>query len=182
MTENSIPMHYVCTWDEAVQLINGQAHFWVCNCGCREGKGGCERSRMDVCLTFSHDGTVTGSERKTISCSDALAIVDEARSKQLVCRPFRDEKTRTTLEGICFCCDDCCAYFLNPDEVCDKGKYVEKTDLRRCTHCGDCEPVCYFKARLMKADSLLVQRERCHGCGLCVEVCPTDCIEMTERT
>lgn len=181
MFDSKTPMHFVCTWDEASALIAGQKDFWVCNCGCREGKDGCGRSRMDLCLTFDIGGTVTGSNRKKISISEVDGILEEARQKNLVPRPFRDEATRTRLEGICFCCDDCCSYFLNPDEVCDKGKYIENTDMRRCTHCGDCVDICYFKARTIDDDVLMVNSDACYGCGLCVASCPVDCIEMVPR-
>jgi hypothetical protein len=50
MSEKEIPIHYVCTHEKAQELINQNKQFWVSNCGCREGKGGCKRSRMDICL------------------------------------------------------------------------------------------------------------------------------------
>lgn len=181
MSDSKTPMHYVCTWDEAEGLIAEHNRYWVCNCGCREGRGGCARSRMDVCLTFAPDATVTGSGHKEITAGNVQAIMDEAREKFLVARPFRDDATRSRLEGICFCCDDCCGYFLNPEEICDKGTYIEQTDMRRCTHCGDCVPVCYFGARIMADDSMVVDSDKCYGCGLCVASCPVDCIEMVVR-
>lgn len=181
MGEDRRPMHFVCTWDEAAQLIDKQEHFWVCNCGCREGKGGCRRSRTDVCLTFDFGATVTGSGRRQISRDEADAILDEARTTYLVARPFRDDATRTVTEGLCFCCSDCCGYFLNPEEVCDKGKFIEKTDVDGCTVCGDCEDVCHFKARLIIDDEMLIESDNCYGCGLCEAVCPTACIELVPR-
>jgi Pyruvate/2-oxoacid:ferredoxin oxidoreductase delta subunit len=33
----------------------------------------------------------------------------------------------------------------------------------------------------MQDGKLAVDRERCFGCGLCVDVCPTDAIEMHGR-
>lgn len=182
MNENKRPQHFVCTWEEAGQLIDKHREFWVCNCGCREGKKGCQRSRMDVCMTFAVEATVTGSGRRQISRAEAIAVLDEARDKYLVARPFRDEATRTVTEGICFCCSDCCGYFLNPEEVCDKGAFIEKTDMDACTICGDCEAVCHFKARLVVGDEMLIESDNCHGCGLCAAACPTDCIELIMRS
>jgi Pyruvate/2-oxoacid:ferredoxin oxidoreductase delta subunit len=181
MSENKMPMHYVCTLEEATQLVHDRTSFWVCNCGCREGGSGCQRSRLDVCLSFAGGAATSGTGKKEITIAEAAAILEEAKVKRLVSRPFRDESTRTAVEGICFCCDDCCAYFLNQNEVCDKGKYVEETDMDGCTLCGDCIEVCHFKARAMKDDNLEVERDLCYGCGLCAAVCPTACIEMVAR-
>ena len=80
---------------------------------------------------------------------EALNLLDIARSSHLVARPYRNE-TRTDADGICFCCDDCCDYFLNPEEVCDKGDQIAVTDYTLCNGCGDCVEVCYFKARTME--------------------------------
>jgi len=180
MGESNLAMHYVCTHDKALDLINEHTRFWVSNCGCRERRGQCTRSRMDVCLMFNPDDSGSGSGKKEITLADAMEILREAESKHLVARPFRN-KDRTDTDGICFCCDDCCGYFLDPKETCDKGKLIEKTDLKQCTQCGACESVCYFCARKMKKDKLMVNRDKCYGCGLCVDACPVNCIEMVKR-
>jgi len=52
--------HYVCTLDEARRIIAAHDQFSVSNCGCREAKGVCGRSRMDVCLYFNPDFPPTG--------------------------------------------------------------------------------------------------------------------------
>ena len=88
MPAMEIPLHYVCTRDAARTMVDGLERFWLSNCGCREERGKCERSRMDVC---------------------------------------------------------------------------------------------YFGARTMRNERLNVARERCYGCGLCVDACPHGCVTMDTR-
>jgi heterodisulfide reductase subunit A-like polyferredoxin len=87
----------------------------------------------------------------------------------------------TETDGICFCCDDCCDYFVKPGEKCDKGDLIESTDSDRCKNCGACVEVCYFRAREVEDGRLTVEAENCYGCGLCTDVCPEACIQMVSR-
>jgi Pyruvate/2-oxoacid:ferredoxin oxidoreductase delta subunit len=109
------------------------------------------------------------------------AILEEAREKHLVPRPFRNEKNKKKLDGICFCCDDCCGYFLGLHEPCDKGALIEMTDTAACIDCGICAGACYFKARDASGEVLSVDREKCYGCGVCVDVCAMKAITMVPR-
>jgi len=182
MGEREIPLHYVCTREEAGKLIKANDKLWVSNCGCREGRGKCEKSRIDVCIQFRESTAADGSGQHEATREEAEAILKEAEATHLVTRPFRDEDTRARVEGICFCCDDCCGYFTDPgDYGCDKGSLIEETDKERCMDCGLCAEVCYFGARKMIGGSLEVRRDQCYGCGLCLDVCPEDCIKMEER-
>lgn len=175
--------HYVSTRAEARAIINQHQKFWVSDCGCREGtEGGCKRSRIDVCLFFDEtEMQGTGSGWKQVDRAFVEDILKEAEEKHLVTRPFRYEADRTRDQGVCFCCDDCCAYFKGDEWGCDSGIYIEQTDMETCTQCGDCEEVCYFGARKMIDVKLAIDQEGCYGCGLCLDVCPEDCIEMVER-
>lgn len=182
MGNGDLAFHYVSTRNEAWDLVQTHNRFWVMNCGCREEREGCERSRIDVCLMFRGDieGSA-GAGKREISRSEVAEIFTEAESKHLVTRPFRNDEDRSVTEGICFCCDDCCGYFLNPDESCDKGAMLEQTDASGCTSCGTCTEVCYFGVRRLAGANLEVDRAGCFGCGLCVDVCPGKCIEMVRR-
>jgi ferredoxin len=187
MSDDKIPVHYVCTYARARELIAGTEQFWVSNCGCRESnEKGCKRSRLDVCLMFREDENSSGTGKRKSTRADAESIMKEAEEKRLVARPFRNE-ARDQTTGICFCCDDCCGYFLDKDEkgnpkyTCDKGEMIETTAMADCTHCGECEPVCFFNARKMEGDKLTLDRELCFGCGLCVDACPATCISMVPR-
>jgi ferredoxin len=180
MSKEGLFMHYVCTLDEAKALIEKHDKFWVSNCGCREGAGGCQQSRMDVCLMFSNNGGASGSDLHEITRAEVDEIIKEAIDKKLVTRPFRNDDFTDT-DGICFCCQDCCGYFNDESEQCNKGKYVEQTDMESCIHCGLCVHVCYFKARHLEFGKLTLTNESCYGCGLCESVCPVQCIKMVER-
>ncbi len=173
-------MHYVCTMAEAEEMIRARDKFWVSNCGCREGKGICGQSRMDVCLMFDNRGGSSGSGLREISKTEAEEIYRESLDKKLAARPFRSPDFTET-DGICFCCQDCCGYFLCSNEQCNKGKFIEATDMSSCSSCGRCADVCYFKARLMEEGALKVIREDCYGCGLCRDICPTGCISLIPR-
>ena len=94
------------------------------------------------------------------------AILKEAEEKHLVTRPFRND-SRTDVDGSCFCCDDCCGYFSDPNETCDKGAMIEKTRIEDCSDCGACAEVCHFRARKMADGKLVIDHEQCYGCGLC---------------
>lgn len=184
MNEQEPSFHYISTREEGRAIIDAHDRFWVSNYGCREEGPGCKRSRMDLCLFFdTAEMQGTGSGFKEVDREFVEGILNEAADKHLVTRPFRYEADRTRDQGICFCCDDCCYYFVGEDpSPCDKGKSIEKTDMDACTLCGDCVDVCYFGARRMVDGKLEVIRDNCAGCSLCTDVCPEDCIEMVERT
>lgn len=139
-------------------------------------------SRADVCLQFAEHTAADGSNKREVSREVVDEIFREAGDKHLVPRPFRNEEDDSLIDGICFCCNDCCGYFYRGrQEKCDKGPSIEVTDLEKCTECGLCVDVCYFEARALDRDGLLVDKDKCYGCGLCVDVCPERCIRMIKR-
>jgi ferredoxin len=182
MSKDDLHMHYVCTHYEAEKLIKSHTQFWVSNCGCRELRGGCNRSRLDVCLMFKGDTGASGSGLREISPEEARAILAEANDKMLVARPFRNMADMSETEGICFCCDDCCGYFLDKNEICDKGSLIAFTHLKSCSACGDCIEYCHFGARYFENKQITTDYAKCYGCGLCAIACPETCIDMVPIT
>ena len=175
--------HAVCTKDEAREIIGALDRFWVSTCWCREEKGKCARSPMEVCLSFREDAPVNPAGRREISKDEALNLIEEARDRGLVSRTFARKNGGGRLDGICLCCDDCCEFFNGRTE--DKparGRLIEKTIEGCCSSCGMCERACRFEARQMDEGELVVIRHRCYGCGVCADTCATNCIEMVPRT
>jgi Pyruvate/2-oxoacid:ferredoxin oxidoreductase delta subunit len=173
--------HFVSTWAEAEKLIAARDAFWVSECGCRIGnEAGCKRSPTELCVAFSATELSQPDQAREVPRSELDALVAEYR-RSLVARPFHSEKQPDGIGGICFCCDDCCAYFLDPALPCDRGAMIETTDAALCTACGTCVAVCHFGARAVSDGALAADADACAGCGLCAEVCPTGAARMAAR-
>ncbi|TKJ39702.1 hypothetical protein CEE37_10510 [candidate division LCP-89 bacterium B3_LCP] len=182
MSTSEPNFHFVCTIAEAREIVDGHDLYWVSNCECREERGSCKRSGIFLCLQFKEKTAATGTGLRPVSKDEVLKILKESEETHLVPRPFRDNDIKTVTEGICFCCDCCCDFFT--DDVpspCDKGVYIERTDEELCTHCGECEEFCFFKAREWDGEELTVVADECYGCGVCVDVCPEGAIDMVGR-
>ena len=147
MKSGELHFHYVSTLHEALRLISQHKKFWVSNCGCREEKDFCGRSRMDLCLFFDTEMEGTGSDFREVDRKFVDGIIEEAKTKHLVPRPFRYDDNKEKTQGICFCCDDCCEYLQDSTLDCNKGTHIEISDLAACIICGSCADVCYFGAR-----------------------------------
>jgi len=51
----------------------------------------------------------------------------------------------------------------------------------KCTSCGECSQKCQFNAIVRLPGNTLIFPELCHGCGLCLLVCPAQAISEDER-
>jgi len=55
-------------------------------------------------------------------------------------------------------------------------------DQQRCTFCGDCQSYCVYEA--ITVDTTTNQwrhrRDYCQGCGMCVSICPVDCLSLQD--
>ncbi|HTX43798.1 MAG TPA: 4Fe-4S binding protein [Methanocella sp.] len=184
MSMGDLALHFVCTLDEAKSIVDGHKKYWVSDCNCREHRGPCKRSRADVCLQFAARTIADNPSKHAATREEVDGIFEEAREKHLVPRPFRSKSRKgidaLAIGGICFCCDDCCGYFLGLHEPCDKGKLIERTDPALCIDCGICADVCRFGARAA-GEPLKVDREKCYGCGVCVDACAMKAITMVTR-
>ena len=164
-------------------MVGIRDRFWVSTCWCRAEKGKCARSAMEVCLSFREDSPADPSGMKEVSRDEVLALIDDARERGLVSRMFARKGGDGEIEGICFCCDDCCYYFRSDVETaaCDRGMFAARIDMGACAACGTCVDVCYFGAREIADGKLAVADEKCDGCGLCADVCPEACVTMAVR-
>ncbi|MCK4549109.1 MAG: hypothetical protein KAU49_03030, partial [Candidatus Krumholzibacteria bacterium] len=118
--------HTVCTKDEAKEIIGALDRFWVSTCWCREEKGKCARSPMEVCLSFREDAPVNPADKRKISRNEALMQIEDARDRGLVSRTFARKDGDGQLDGICLCCDDCCDFFTGRTEnIPARGLFIE---------------------------------------------------------
>jgi len=91
--------HFVCTHQEAEELIRAQTEFWLSDCGCRApAKDKC-RSRTDLCLGFVKEPVSGGGNLRPAKLADALEVLAEAGRHHLVTRPFTDRATTPPWPG-----------------------------------------------------------------------------------
>jgi NADPH-dependent glutamate synthase beta subunit-like oxidoreductase len=127
--------------------------------GGKEGADVCIAGGMDIALAVA---AVMGMEveikEPEIAFSTCIYNVEDA-------------ETRFTYQGV----SDCRAAMLyagGPKE-CPIG----------CLGLGTCESVCPFNAITMSSDGLPVfDKKRCRACGVCVENCPKDIIQLSSAT
>ncbi|MFW5749594.1 MAG: ATP-binding protein, partial [Halanaerobium sp.] len=65
---------------------------------------------------------------------------------------------------------------VNINEEIHKGAKLAVKTQERCIDCGKCYDNCRFNA--VTADDYQIKNLKCEGCGVCVEVCPTDALKL----
>lgn len=53
-------------------------------------------------------------------------------------------------------------------------------DKDKCTNCGICEKLCFYRAIEEKEGARFADRALCDGCGVCQQMCPAKAIELVE--
>ena len=55
---------------------------------------------------------------------------------------------------------------------------VAEIDREKCTGCGECVEECPLEAIELQDDVAVVDGETCGDCGQCVDVCPSEAITV----
>ena len=55
---------------------------------------------------------------------------------------------------------------------------VAKVDKEKCNGCGECVESCPVEAIELNGDIAKVNEDECTDCGACVDVCPDEAIEV----
>jgi len=73
--------------------------------------------------------------------------------------------------------------FLKPDLEMNRvvKVMVPIIDQGKCTSCGECSAKCQFNALVTLPGTTLIFPELCHGCGLCLRVCPCGALREGAR-
>lgn len=73
-----------------------------------------------------------------------------------------------------------CDRIVGMEDVFREHVLRARIDPALCNECGICRRVCIYDAAV-PATGTYVINDRCDGCGLCVEMCPTQAIAMVRR-
>lgn len=182
------PEHEVLPYEAAEELVRGQKKFLVAPCICRKehemiGEG-CDKPQ-ESCLVFGAgvDYYEANGLGRRIDLEETLAIIKQADKKGLVLQPTNAKK----IMNMCCCCGCCCQVLKTfkrhpkPAELVS-SPFIAQADPETCKACGVCADRCQMDAITYDEDEKVVlNQDRCIGCGLCVSTCPTKSLIMVRK-
>ncbi len=191
--QNALPNDTVMLLNEIEEMIEAADHIVVQPCDCRRLGQNCERP-LETCI-WMDEGALEALDRghgRQVSNEEAKEIVRWADKRGLMHTADSEWRTRG-LHAICNCCACDCYPFRAAQELGSKGawprsRYVAVHDREDCNLCGACVKRCHFDAfyhdgTLLEIngkaeEDVVLDPERCWGCGLCVTTCPSGAIVM----
>lgn len=143
------------SYEEVSKYLHEHDLFSVSDCSCRTSREvmgeGCGHLKEDMCIQMGHAAEYyirTGRGRQ-ITREEAFEIIERAEENGLVHQiPNTDGPGKT--HAICNCCG-CSCFSLRTAEMflnpdMVRSNYVSKVDKEKCVGCGECVEACHVNA------------------------------------
>jgi len=166
----------------------------VGHCFCRQKKmvlgGSCEyHAPLENCFTFGKSArhTIQQGFARKVTKEEALEILKRAGEAGLIHKAYHPNSLIDRPEtSICNCCKDCCDTFRLWKEgafpLINITHHLSVVEGERCTGCGICVERCPTGSLNIGEKGRIERKEElCIGCGVCARFCPEDAIYMEER-
>jgi len=166
----------------------------VGHCFCRQKKmalgGSCEfHAPLENCFTFGKSArhTIQQGFARRVSKEEALEILRRAGEAGLIHKAYHPNSLVDKPEtSICNCCKDCCDTFRLWREgafpLINVTHHLSMVEEERCTGCGICVERCPTGSIGIGEKGRAERKEEmCIGCGVCARFCPEDAIHMEVR-
>ncbi len=197
--QESVPTNLeIRPFESAVGIVEGAKAWGVMDCLCRKQKAligdPCDHP-LDVCMTFSQKPGIFDHHPsiRALTKEEALATLQRAADAGLVhsVSNSRLGAPHPVLGGedqlwyICNCCTCSCGVLrgvaeLGMANVVASSSFINQVDEELCVACGLCVDECQFDA-LEMVDVVQVIAMRCVGCGICVLSCPEGALALAQR-
>ncbi|MDW7761595.1 MAG: 4Fe-4S dicluster domain-containing protein [Acidobacteriota bacterium] len=188
---------HVLDYERASEVVKTASHRGISLCYCRhkmEHAGRACDAPQDICMTFNTTAASLARHgyARSVDVAEGLALLDEARERNLV--QF-GENVRKSVGFICNCCGCCCEAMiaqrrfglLRPVHT---TNFLPEIDPVSCNGCGECVAVCPVEAMtLISANDPAHPRKKkakldeqvCLGCGICLRVCKSKSLRLVSR-
>ena len=177
-------------YDELIRTIDEvDGPIAVGPCRCRMGHRACDHPlETDIVMRSGFHAWTKAfpNDYRQITKEEVKAIVTQCHELGMFHMVFIHCPVNLYNEyAICNCCTcGCVPYIINRDlgqlhyPLID-GYFMAVTDRDRCVGCGECVEVCPFEARKL-GEGKAKTAANCFGCGLCRYACPEGAIRMKQ--
>jgi ferredoxin len=188
-----VPEESILPSQTVEEIINKFDDIAVARCFCRQrrkmlGDPCATDAPMMNCFTFGKSARHTAAQgfAKMVPKEEALKIMQEAEAAGLVHKAFHPgSKVDRAETSICNCCKDCCDTLHLWREgvlpLINSTYYLSVIDQDLCTGCGLCVERCPTDAIELDGEGRAERDEgACFGCGVCAHFCPEGAISLKE--
>jgi electron transport complex protein RnfB len=189
--EREIPArHEALTYERCSSIIENGQSFLLNECICKKERGllekRCEKP-LEVCLGIAPVPGIFDDSKvgRAVSKEEAYEVLRKSEEAGLVHLTWNVEKGHFF---ICNCCGCCCGVLRGindlgiPASRVVNSYYYAEIDPDECAACGTCaDERCQVNAIEEGEDAYEVIREKCIGCGLCVDTCPSEAIQLVRK-
>lgn len=183
----------VLPYEDIKKIIDRFDKIAVSTCYCRHekdllGKPCSVTNERENCFIFGQTAEFVIKYKfgRQISKEEAIKIMDKAREDGLVHKAFHVRQDVANEEyAICNCCKCCCGtfhiYYLGGSPMQSYSSCIARVEVSDCTGCGICVDACPMETIELIDDIAKVDENKCIGCGVCSYQCPVSAIKL-EKT
>ena len=188
-----VPDEFILPSQSVEEIIEKFDDIAVGHCFCRQRRkvlgDPCSTDAPTLnCFTFGKSArhTVAQGFAQPITRDEARKIMKEAEEAGLVHKAFHPNSKESRPEtSICNCCKDCCdTLHLWRDgafPLINSTYYLSVIDGDVCSGCGLCVDICPTEAISLNSEGVAQRDEAaCFGCGVCARSCPEEAISLKE--
>ena len=183
--------HAVFPFEMMEALIQKVKVIALAHCPCRVtahliGKKRCDHP-FENCIKYDElaEYLIEKGIGREITKSEALEVIRKSEEAGLV---HLVDNAREGIKHTCNCCG-CCCWSVGtirrkriPRDVLMATYFLRETDREKCTGCGQCVEICPVQVIKMEGDFPVVDLEWCIGCGVCAIPCPTSAVRLVRKS
>jgi NAD-dependent dihydropyrimidine dehydrogenase PreA subunit len=183
--------HAVFPFEMMEEVIRRVKVVALVHCPCRAtaqliGKKRCDHL-LENCIKYDDlaEYLIEKGIGREVTRQEALHVIRKSEEAGLV---HLVDNAREGIKHTCNCCG-CCCWSVGtirrkkiPRDVLMATYFLRETDRERCTGCGQCVDICPVQVIRMEGDFPVIDQRWCIGCGVCAVPCPASAVRLVRKS